>query len=282
LPDTLKQVVDRVKAAKTAIGNAITAKGGTVGANDGLEDFADDITSIPSGGVEFSESPRAFTLLSNIRNLDVIIPNGVTSIGTSAFQNCTGLTSIEIPSGVTSIGNNAFQNCTGLTSIELPSGVTSIGNSAFQNCTGLTSIEIPSGVTTIGDSAFQNCTGLTSIEIPNSVTASGNNAFQNCTGLTRVKLSNSQSAIGQRLFYLCSNLHDIEIPESVGSIGTKAFDNSGMRTIKFIGSTPPTVSNSNAFGNCPLNTIYVPSGSLTAYTSAANYPSSSSVNYVEY
>lgn len=48
---TLEENVNRVKAAKTAIGAAITAKGGTVGANDGLEDFAADIATIPSGGV---------------------------------------------------------------------------------------------------------------------------------------------------------------------------------------------------------------------------------------
>lgn len=53
--ETLKQVVDRVKAAKTAIGNAITNKGGTVSAGDGLEDFAADIATIPSGGIEPAE-----------------------------------------------------------------------------------------------------------------------------------------------------------------------------------------------------------------------------------
>lgn len=52
---TLEENVNRVKAAKTAIGNAITAKGGTVGANDGLEDFASDIATIPSGGGETFE-----------------------------------------------------------------------------------------------------------------------------------------------------------------------------------------------------------------------------------
>ncbi len=57
---TLEENVNRVKAAKTAIGAAITAKGGTVGANDGLEDFAADIASIPSGGGEHK-------ILSNIR-----------------------------------------------------------------------------------------------------------------------------------------------------------------------------------------------------------------------
>ena len=59
------------------------------------------------------------------------ITYSVTSIGSSAFSGCTGLTSITIPSSVTSIGNGAFSGCTGLTSIEIPNSVTSIGNGAF-------------------------------------------------------------------------------------------------------------------------------------------------------
>jgi len=55
MPETLKQVVDRVKAAKTAIGNAIVAKGGTVGANDGLEEYPADIATIPTGGITPAE-----------------------------------------------------------------------------------------------------------------------------------------------------------------------------------------------------------------------------------
>lgn len=68
--------------------------------------------------------------------------NCVTSIGTSAFQNCSSLTSINIPSGVTSISERAFQYCSGLTSIVIPDSVTSIGNSAFKNCSGLASITV--------------------------------------------------------------------------------------------------------------------------------------------
>jgi hypothetical protein len=72
LSDTLKQVVDRVKAAKTAIGSAITAKGGTVGADDGLEEFASDIATIPSGGVGhtvvITTIPNAEVTLSNLDN----------------------------------------------------------------------------------------------------------------------------------------------------------------------------------------------------------------------
>ena len=86
-----------------------------------------------------------------------IIPESVTSIGNSAFFNCSSLTSITIPKSVTSIGNDAFYGCTSLTAINIPEGVTSIGGSAFWNCTSLTAITIPEGVTSIGGSAFYGC-----------------------------------------------------------------------------------------------------------------------------
>ena len=84
-------------------------------------------------------------------------------LGESAFQGCSGLTSLTIPSGVTSIGDWAFWGCSGLTSLTIPSGVTSIGRNAFEGCSGLTSLTIPSSVTSIGDEAFEGCSGLTSI-----------------------------------------------------------------------------------------------------------------------
>ena len=61
----------------------------------------------------------------------------MTSIGNSAFSDCSGLTSISIPNSVTRIGNSAFSNCSGLTSISIPNSVTSIGNYAFYYCLGL-------------------------------------------------------------------------------------------------------------------------------------------------
>ena len=107
-------------------------------------------------------------------------------IGDSAFESCSGLTSITLPSGVTEIGKFAFLHCSGLTSITLPSGLTEISSSAFSGCSGLTSITLPSGVTMIYSSAFESCSGLTSIALPSGLTEIGVNAFSGCSGLTSI------------------------------------------------------------------------------------------------
>ena len=125
----------------------------------------------------------------------------MTSIGSSAFQGCSGLTSITIPNSVTSIGHSAFRDCSGLTSITIPNSVTSIGGYAFYGCSGLTSVTIPNSVTKIDESTFYNCTGLTSITIPNSVTSIGDRAFYGCTSLTSVIVLNpTPISIGEDAF----------------------------------------------------------------------------------
>ena len=100
-----------------------------------------------------------------------------------SFNNRDKITTITIPDSVTSIGDSAFRDCTSLTSITIPDGVTSIGDSAFSYCYSLTSITIPDSVTSIGSYAFCDCDSLTSITIPNSVTSIGDSAFRSCNSL---------------------------------------------------------------------------------------------------
>ena len=144
---------------------------------------------------------------------NIIITNGVTSIGSYAFYTCSRLTSVTIPNSVTSIGDMAFYECTTLTSVTIPNSVTSIACNAFRDCSSLTSViveqgnkkydsrnnsnaiietesntlvcgfkntAIPNTVTCIGNSAFSGCNTLSSITIPNSVTSIGSSAFEYC------------------------------------------------------------------------------------------------------
>ena len=131
-----------------------------------------------------------------------LIGDCVTSIGTSAFTSCSGLTDIIIPNSVTDIGDYAFQWCTSLTSINIPSGVTTISSNAFNNCRSLSSVTIGNGVTSIGASAFQNCTSLSSVTIGNSVTSIGDSAFRYCSGLTSITINAiTPPSLGSDVFY---------------------------------------------------------------------------------
>ncbi|MGN0997963.1 MAG: leucine-rich repeat domain-containing protein [Faecousia sp.] len=204
---------------------------------------------------------RATLLLYPVAKADdsFSIPDSVTSIGSSAFQDCMNLTSITIPNGVASIGSSAFQNCNGLTSITIPDSVTSIGSSAFQECRRLASITIPNGVASIGDNAFFLCTSLASITIPDSVTSIGLQAFWGCTSLTEIfagsnnpsffsldgvlytkdratlllypaakadvsfSIPDGVTSISAYAFAGCSSLTEITIPDSLIDIGLFAF-----------------------------------------------------------
>ena len=227
----------------------------------------------------------------------VVIGEGVTSIGTNSFRECTNLTSatignsvtsigedafresgelesVTIGNSVTSIGDYAFRQCTKLESVTIPNSVTSIGKYAFYQCSGLTSAIIGNNVESIGVSAFYGCTNLTSVTIPNSMTSISNWAFVDCKNLTSVAIPNSVTTIGEYAFNGCSGLTSVTIPASVTTIDQYAFSSSThLRSVTFYGS--PTCSlGVNAFNNCDgsLN-IYVFSDLESSFESAEGWSS---------
>lgn len=181
----------------------------------------------------------------------VIINDGVTNIGDSAFSGCTSLISVIIPDSVTIIGSDAFSRCSGLTSITIPDNVTNISSSAFSHCTGLTSITIPNSVTNISNNAFSNCHSLTTLTIPDNVTSIGENAFSRCDGLTTLTIPDSVTSIGNSAFSDCYGLTSITIGNSVTSIGYGAFRNCYSLTDITV-STGNTVYHSD--NNCLIET----------------------------
>ena len=286
------------------IGNSVTSIGGSAFA------YCSGLTSIVVAGgnakYDSRENCNAIieketnTLISGCKNTK--IPGSVTSIGSSAFYGCSGLTSITIPNSVTSIGTSAFSGCSGLTSITIPNSVTSIGNGAFRGCSGFNSIIveeantvydsrnncnaiietatnaliwgcknsiIPNDITSIGHSAFYKCFELTNITIPYSVTSIGNSAFYECSGLTSIVIGNSVTSIGGSAFSYCSGLTSIEIPNSVTSIGISAFYGCSGLTSIVIGNSVTSIGGS-AFAYCSGLTSIVVAGGNAKYDSREN------------
>ena len=200
----------------------------------------------------------AFSGCSSLASIN--IPNSVTYIGSSAFSGCSSLASINIPNSVTYIGGGAFYGCSSLSSVNIPDSVTYIDDYTFYGCSSLSSIDIPNSVTYIDYSAFYGCSSLASVNIPNSVTQIRHYAFSGCTNLTSITIPNLVTSIGSSAFYNCSNLKSINIPNGVTSIGNYAFYNcTALTTVTFATPSSVTSIGYDAFYQCSkLKSITIP------------------------
>ncbi|STX51490.1 Uncharacterised protein [Legionella busanensis] len=136
-------------------------------------------------------------------------PNDITTIGESAFEECTNLKKLVIPSHITDIKKFAFWNCTQLKNVVLPKNLTKIAKCTFNGCTSLETVRIPPNVTVIGKGAFYNCRSLKNIILPEKVTKIGRGAIHTCPNLEAVFISKNIVSIGHEVFDDCENLKSI-------------------------------------------------------------------------
>lgn len=190
---------------------------------------------------------------------------GKGEIGTSAFNGCPNLATVELGDGVISIGKNAFLRCTALTSITIGDHVTSIGDGAFNGCTALTNANIGSGA--IGANAFQDCSRLANVTLGDGVTSIGANAFLRCKALTSMNIGSSVGIIENYAFSGCEALEEVTI--SAAQIGNQAFR--GAKALKKVtlGDGVETIP-AGAFSNCGMGNknnspeLYLKAGTWTS------------------
>ena len=227
---------------------------------------------------KLTEIPK-YTFKNCVSLKDINFGN-VQSIGTSAFDTCTSLTSVNIPDSVTNIGDHAFSGCSSLVIDKLPTNVTVYDDGVFNECKAFTLSEIPEGVTHIWSGAFAGCEFPNSITLPVSIkVARGLNGCKKlilkegvtkldsqikyCSEVEEVILPETLTEIGNRVFEGCDLLKSVTIPKSLelcpGALsgGGPAFEFSSIETVTFEEGTEKI--HNALFYNCgSLKTVNIP------------------------
>ena len=211
----------------------------------------------------------------------IITANNSTTANNRPYANT--VRKIEVGQGMTRMNTASFYLCSSLQEIAMPNTIDVFQASVFRFCYSIPFVSIPSGVTSFGNYMFYGCYGLQTVSLPKLANV-GSYTFQYTYSLNTVTIPYNATSIGIQFFGNAYNIREVVVPPNVASIGTQAFQSNFVsNSIKFTDSTPPTVSNSNTWNDLNADCIfYVPSGSLSAYTSASNYPSASDFTYIEY
>ena len=150
----------------------------------------------------------------------ISLPDGMTSVGASAFADCRFLESVTIPATVREIRYSAFENNRMLSTVNFAaeSALTTIGNWAFYNCHELKNITIPEGVTEIGYAAFYGCTYMSELSLPESMQYIADNGFALCSKLRRMNVAASTPpTVAARTFEDVDRAIPVYVPtEAVG------------------------------------------------------------------
>lgn len=203
-----------------------------------------DAQSIPNGCFKNSGYCETF-----------VLPKALTAIPEKSFYGCKSIKEIFIPASCETIGVSAFEYCSSLSSVSFESGscLKTISSSAFASCRALKTITIPASCNTIGDNAFSSCASLTDFSCAgeSALTSVGSGAFKYCDNLHRIDMHNCTKlkSIGSRAFYGDNQIYSFQIETVV----------------------PPSCQ-TDTFGNVgEYSVLKVPSGSEDAYRVAPGW-----------
>ncbi len=160
---------------------------------------------------------------------DVIIAEGITTIGDEAFYNCA-LETLQLPSTLEAVGVGAFRYCKNLRSVLIPAGA-SLGEYMFYGCTSLSDIALPSDAQVIKEGMFAYCTNLKNIRLPDHTSQVDPYAFYG-SGLTALEVTSYLNYIGDMAFARCRDLASISAvsdADIITFVMTDAFEGCGVQ-----------------------------------------------------
>lgn len=199
---------------------------------------------------------NAFNQMEKI--LDISLPESLTSIGDSAFYYCSVLSGVKIPEGVTQIGDSAFYRCDLMDSVTIPAGVTALSDDIFSGCGRLAEVTLPEGLTALGSGVFSECAQLKAVNLPASLITMGDNPFRGCKKLENITVSGNNfryenglllSGDGKRLIWISPKAKTVALPDTLTEIGGYAFyECVSLSRVELPGSVK--VIGGNAFKGC--------------------------------
>lgn len=218
----------------------------------------------------------------------ITLPNTITSIGSAAFCNHKGITTLELPN-LLSLGNEAFRWCTTLQKAIIPECINSLGITAFQRCIGLREIQLPDKLTGLPNHFLYACSSLQHITLPSSLKSISAECFRSCASLKSISIPDGVTSLNYAAFRGCESLEKLYIPHNVASIGEEIIGGypmdpytggavpgyTGVTQLKSVYidcSTPPTC-HTNAFIMVDKSKVrlFVPIGSVDAYKAIPAY-----------
>ena len=190
---------------------------------------------------------------TNLNTVDISLAS---SVGVSAFSNCSSLATITI-NGNISQTNSIFDGCAANVSLTIngttiTASATNLISSLFStSANAVSSVTLAASITSIGNNTFNGCSYITTLVIPNNsnLQSIGNYAFTGCN-FSSIYLPNTLETIGNNAFQNCGNLTSISFPSSLTNIGSDAFNGSGLQRIDLFDLNPLILIGTNAFANC--------------------------------
>jgi hypothetical protein len=310
IPDSVTNIADRVFYDWTITNVVLGAGLISIGTDaftscDLLKSFTVDPANtayMAVNGVLYDKSQSTLVIFPGGLGGHFTIPDGVTTIGPSAFSSCYALTSVTNGPGILKIADSAFAGCTQLSKVVLNPALTNIGREAFFRCRALTTISINNAVSAIGERAFASCSKLTSINItsdnpafssvngvlfdktqttllqfpagkiftytvPISVSHIADSAFYGCAGITGLTLPDTIVEIGKSAFELCTKLAEINLSNGLFEIRDRTFYDCTSLTNVVIPNTVTNIGNSAFFHSKPF-TLQIPNSVISIGDSA--------------